>query len=41
MWFPSFKEESHYYCIKKIAEEDNERATHWPNVKPGCNEVQH
>lgn len=41
MWFPSFREESHYYSIKKISHENNECAAHWPNVKPGCNEVDH
>lgn len=41
MWLPSFREKSHYCGIKKISNQDNERAAHWPNVKPGCNEVDH
>lgn len=41
MWLPFFREKRHYYGIKKISNQDNERAAHWPNVKPGRNEVNH
>lgn len=41
MWFPSFKEKCHYYSIEKISNQDDECTANWPNVKPGCKEVDH
>lgn len=39
--FPSFSEESHHYCIKKVSQKNKESAGQWSNTELGCNEEDH